>query len=186
MERDSDLTVLVTDIAWPSTEIEADVLSRVGAEVVLAESGEEAELLRLVCDADAILTCWAAVSSAMIRAGARLQVVGRFGIGVDNIAVTEATRLGIPVTYVPDYCLDEVSEHVLALILSLARRVHEYDKRIRAGIWETRTSAPLHRIRGSTLGIVGLGQIGRTLARKAIALGMRVPRTTPMSTSRRS
>ena len=171
--------VLVTDTAWPSIQVEAEVLACVGADVTLAETEEEAVLLSLVGDADAILTCWAAVPATMIRAGTRLQVVGRFGIGVDNIAVEEATRRGIPVTNVPAYCLDEVSEHVLALIFAFGRRIHEYDRRVRSGVWETRASAPLHRIRGSTLGIVGFGRIGRTLARKAVALGMRVVASDP-------
>lgn len=168
------LQVLVTDIAWSSTEPEAAVLSGVGAHLILAETGKETELLDLVPHADAILTCWAQVPASVIRAGERLQVVGRYGIGVDNIAVDEATRLGIPVTNVPAYCLDEVSEHAMALILALGRQVYQYDRGVRAGAWDTKGSTPLHRIRGSTLGIVGFGRIGRTLARKARAFGMRV------------
>ncbi len=166
--------VLVTDIAWPSTEPEAAVLARVGAVLVVADTGKESELLEFVRDADAILTCWATVSAAVIGAGTRLQVIGRYGIGVDNIAVAEATRLCIPVTNVPAYCLDEVSEHVMALLLALGRQVCQYDRRVREGNWDVRESAPLHRIRGCTLGIIGFGRIGGAVATKACAIGMRI------------
>ena len=116
-----DRVVLVTDHTWPSLEPEEAVLQRVGARLVVAETGEEGELLALVPEADAILTCFARVSEEVVRAGGRLQVIGRYGIGVDNIAVAEATKLGIPVTNVPAYCLDEVAEHTVGMLLALAR-----------------------------------------------------------------
>jgi D-3-phosphoglycerate dehydrogenase / 2-oxoglutarate reductase len=169
-----DRVVLVTDHTWPSVEPEADVLRRVGARLVVAETGEESELLALVPRADAILTCFAHVSERVVRAGERLQVVGRYGIGVDNIAVDEATRLGIPVTNVPAYCVDEVAEHALALLLAFARGLHVYDRAIRDGDWELARGAPLHRVAGRTLAIVGFGKIGQTLARKAAGLGLRL------------
>lgn len=172
-------TVLVTDYTWDSTEREAAVLGQVGASLVVAETGEERELLELVPSADAILTCFAQVTPAVVRAGERLKVIGRYGIGVDNIAVDDATRRGIPVTNVPAYCLDEVAEHVLALILCMARGLHLYDRAVRRGNWELATGRPIPRIAGSTLGIVGFGKIGRTLAAKAGGLGLRVMAHSP-------
>lgn len=166
--------ILVTDIAWPSIEPEAEVLARVGGELVLAESGSEEELLRLAPAADAILTCWAQVPASVVRAGDKLQVISRYGIGVDNIAVEEATRRGIPVTNVPAYCLDEVSDHVLALLLACARKICHFNSRVHSGDWEISSGKPLFRIRGQTLGIIGFGKIGRTLASKAMAFGLRV------------
>lgn len=178
-----DKIVLVTDITWPSTAPEAKVLEAVGARLLLAQTGSEEELLALVPQADAILTCFKKVSAAVIRAGPKLQVVGRYGIGVDNIAVDEATRLGIPVTNVPAYCLDEVAEHVMALILACARQVVRYNAAVHAGTWSLKTGMPLFRVRGRALGIVGFGKIGRALAEKAQAFGMRVlahaPRANP-------
>src|SRR5207302_10110767 len=129
-------------------EPEAAVLALVGARIVEARTGEEDELLQLVVDADAILTCFAKVTADVIRAGTRLQVVGRYGIGVDNIAVEEATRLGIPVTNVPAYCLDEVAEHALALLFALARKVCAYNEAVRRGDWALSTGAPMFRISG--------------------------------------
>src|SRR5207302_3762259 len=129
-------------------EPEAAVLALVGARIVEARTGEEDELLQLVVDADAILTCFAKVTADVIRKGEKLQVVGRYGIGVDNIAVEEATRLGIPVTNVPAYCVDEVAEHVLAFMFGLARKVYLYTCAVREGKWELGTGRPIHRVRG--------------------------------------
>ena len=166
--------VLVTDYTWPSTAPEAEVLARVGARLLLAESGSEEELLRLVPGADAILTCFKQVPASVVRAGEKLQVIGRYGIGIDNIAVEEATRLGIPVTNVPAYCLDEVAEHALALLLAGARSIVRYDRALQADDWSLRTGMPVYRVAGRTLAIIGFGKIGRTLARKAAALDLQL------------
>jgi D-3-phosphoglycerate dehydrogenase len=166
--------ILVTDYTWASTAPEAEVLARADADLVVAETGAEDELLRLVPDADAILTCFQKVSADVVRAGTKLQVIGRYGIGVDNIAVDEATRLGIPVTNVPAYCLDEVAEHTLAFILAFARGLHVYNEAVREGDWSLARGAPLHRVCGRTLGIVGFGKIGRAVVGKASGLGLTV------------
>jgi D-3-phosphoglycerate dehydrogenase / 2-oxoglutarate reductase len=166
--------VLVTDYTWPSTEPEANVLAEVGAKLLIAQTGSEEELLALVSEAEGILTCFKKVSAEVIRAGKKLQVVGRYGIGVDNIAVDEATRLGIPVTNVPAYCLDEVAEHVLALLLASARKVSAFNTAVHGGNWSLRTGTPIYRVRGRTLGIIGFGKIGQTLAEKARGLGLRI------------
>ena len=171
--------VLVTDYPWETTAVEASVLSEAGAELVVAETGSEAELLSLVADVDAILVCFAKVPGSVIRAGKSLQVVGRFGIGLDNIDVAEATRLGIPVTHVPAYCLDEVSDHAMALLLACARKVCAYHVAVRQGDWSLQTGVPMHRLRGRTLGILGLGKIGQTLVAKAKAFGLRVIASDP-------
>lgn len=167
-------TVLVTDYTWDSTAIEQGILAEVGADLLVAESGTEEELVSLAPRADGILTCFAHVTPRVIAAAPGLQVIGRYGIGTDNIAVEEATRRGIPVTNVPAYCVDEVAEHVLALLLCLVRGIHRYDRAIRAGDWSLSTGQPTRRVAGTTLGIVGMGRIGQALARRAQGLGMAV------------
>jgi D-3-phosphoglycerate dehydrogenase / 2-oxoglutarate reductase len=166
--------VLVTDISWPDTAIEDEVLAAVNASTVLAETGEEDELIELVRDADAILTCFAHVSPAVVAAGERLRVIGRYGVGTDNIAVVEATRRGIPVTNVPVYCTDEVAEHVLAMLLAHVRGLIPYDRAVRRGDWTLATGLPTRRLAGCTLGVIGFGAIGQTLARKARGLELDV------------
>ena len=140
----------------------------------MAQTGDEDELLSLVGDVDAVLVCFAKVPGSVIRAGRRLQVVGRYGIGVDNIDVAEATHQGILVTHVPAYCLDEVSDHAMALLLACARKTCAYHAAMEENNWSLQTGAPMYRLRGRTLGILGFGKIGQTLAPKAQAFGLRV------------
>ena len=125
--------VLITDRAWPDCSIERDVLKSVGAEVVEAPRTDEQTLISLARDADAIGTNWAPVTANVIRAATRCKTVARFGIGLDNISVPTATGLGIPVTNVPDYCVSEVSDHALALLLAAARNVAFFHTRTKAG-----------------------------------------------------
>ena len=166
--------VLVTDYTWANTDVEAAVLAEVGAELVHAQAGEEDELIDLVHDCEGILTCFKQVTPAVVRAGEQLRVIGRYGIGTDNIAVDVATERGIVVANVPEYCADEVAEHALALMFSLVRGVPRYDRAVRAGDWSLATGLPTRRIAGTTLGIVGHGPIGRALEARARGLGMEV------------
>ena len=167
--------VLVTDYVWPSVEPERAVLARAGVELVVAPDGSEETLASLARDVDGILTCFAQVTDKVVRAAERCVVIGRYGVGVDNIAVDTATELGIAVTYVPDYCVDEVSDHVMALLLTWNRRIALFDSSVRTMGWG---SVPLTmrmmRLRGKKLGIIGFGRIGRAVCPKALAFGFEV------------
>ena len=172
-------TVLVTDYAWPSLAIEQEILGAAGARVVAATTGAEDELVRLAPEADIILTCWQQVTAAVLDAAPRCRAVGRYGIGLDNIAVDHATALGMLVTNVPDFCLEEVSDHALALLLACARRIVLFARATQSGVWNLAAGQPIPRLRGQTLGLIGYGGIARTLAPKAQALGLRVLAYTP-------
>jgi D-3-phosphoglycerate dehydrogenase / 2-oxoglutarate reductase len=171
--------VLVTDYAWPSLEIERRVLSKLDAELLVARSGDEAELVSLAPSADAILTNWKKVPIAALDASPRCLVVSRYGVGVDNIPVDHATELGILVTNVPDFCLEEVSDHAMALLLACARRVTLFDRSTHKGHWDLTMARGLPRLRDQTLGLIGFGNIARRLAPKALGFGMRVLAYTP-------
>ena len=175
----SKFKVLLTDYAWPDVEIERAILARADAELAVASATDEATLMREVADADAVMTNWASVTAAIIQAAPRCRIIARLGIGLDNIDVAEATRRGMAVTNVPDYCLIEVAEHALALLLALARKVAFYHLQTKSGRYELGAGPRLSRIEGQTLGIVGLGHIGRRLASKALALGLRVVAADP-------
>ena len=166
--------VLVTDYAWPSLEIERRILSAAGAELIVAETGDEAELVRLAPPVDAILTNWKQVTAAVLDAAPHCRIVSRYGVGVDNIAVAHATELGIPVTNVPDYCFEEVSDHAMALLLACARRVVSFANATRHGHWDVKSGRPIYRVRGQTLGLVGFGRNGRALAGKALGFGLKM------------
>ncbi len=166
--------VLVTDYAWPSLEIERDGLGKIGAELVVSPTGQEEELQALAPQADAILTNWKLVSGKTLAKASKCVIVSRYGVGVDNIDVEAATTHGIVVTNVPDYCMDEVSTEAIALLLCGARRIMVYDRLVRAGGWDMRAGIPFPRLWGLTLGIIGFGRIGRVVAPKAQAFGLRV------------
>ena len=168
------MNVLITDYAWDDLLPEQEILANAEAGLIVAETGEEDELIELAPDADGILTCWKPVTERVLDAAPRCLSVGRYGIGLDNIAVAHATRLGIVVTNVPTFCLEEVSDHAMALLLTCARKVSFYDRNIKAGVYDLQKGERMHRLRGRTLGIVGLGRIGRTLVPKALGFGMRV------------
>ena len=176
-------TVLVTDYAWPTLDTEREILQTINADLLVAETGDEAELLRLAPQADAILTNWQQVTAVVLQAAPRCRVVSRYGVGVDNIAVDEATQRGIVVTNVPDYCMEETSDHALALLLACARRLWPLIKATKSGDWDLQSDQPYFRLRGRTLGLVGYGRIAQALVPKAQAFGLRVVAYTPRLTA---
>ena len=168
------MKVLLTDYAWPDVDIERGILAAAGVELIVAQQQDEDSLAALAADVDAIMTCWARVTERVMAASGRCRIVARMGIGLDNIDVGYCTRAGIPVTNVPDYCLQEVAEHTLALLLSLARKTAFYHHASKQGRYELQAGPPLRRLAGQTLGIVGLGAIGGRVAELSLALGLRV------------
>ena len=169
------LRFLITDYAWPSLDEERRVLDPVGGELVVAETGDEDELVSLAGDVDAILTCWKLVTPAVLDAAVpRCRVVSRYGVGTDNIAVDHATALGMAVTRVPDYCVEEVADHTMALLLASARRVAQFDRAVRGGVWDNAGSGFIPRLRGQTLALIGFGQIGQAVGERAAAFGLDV------------
>ena len=172
---------LITDYVWPDIEIEREVLRAAGVEPQAAPDASEETLARLAADADLILFCFAKVTGNVLRAATKCIAACRFGIGVDNIDIPAATAAGIVVTNVPDYCMDEVGDHALGMILALNRRFGPHDRAVKAGGWSGVTlDRPMHRTRGATLGIVGLGRIGRSIAAKARGFGMRLVACDPL------
>lgn len=169
--------VLLTDYAWPDLNIERQALAAIDAELIVAEQTDAESLARLAADANAIMTNWAKVPAAVINAASQCKIVSRLGIGLDNIDVKAASARGMLVTNIPDYCLIEVAEHALALTLALARKVGFYHQATKQGRYELQAGPKLRRIEGQTLGIVGLGNIGRVLARKAQGIGLNVVAT---------
>ncbi|MBX3015338.1 MAG: C-terminal binding protein [Caldilineaceae bacterium] len=175
----SRFTVLVTDYAWPTLAIEQAIFDQVGATLLVAQSGDEAELVRLAPQADAILTCWKQVTPAVVDAAIRCRHISRYGVGLDNIAVARATEQGIVVTNVPDFCVEEVSDHAMALLLACARGIVGFAQTTQAGRWDNKGQGVLPRLRGQTLGLVGFGNSARALLPKAHGFGLRVIAYTP-------
>ncbi len=170
-------TVLLTDYAWLDNTIEAELIEAAGFRLVAgpakAASAELIAALATEHQPAAIMTNWAPVSAAAIAASPPLRVVARLGVGLDNIAVDEATRRGIWVTNVPDYCVEEVSDHAVGMLLTWARGIAQYDREVKAGRWEP-AGARLRRVRDLTCGIIGFGRTGRRTAEKLRGFGVRL------------
>jgi len=166
--------VLLTDHPWQGVEVEAGICADAGLELVEAPPGADLDqLMALGADVEGIITCWSRVPGQLIRASPRLKVVSRLGVGVDNIDLDAAAERGVTVTRVPDYCVEEVSDHVVALVFSWARGVTYFDRAVRDGRWEP-GALPLRRVRDLVVGVWGSGLIGSRTAEKFSALGCAV------------
>ena len=166
--------VAVTDYVFPSLEPERAVLASLDVELRPQQCRSEEEIIALAQDADAVLNCYAKITARVIEALKRCRIIARYGIGVDNVDLAAATRAGILVTNVPDYCIDEVSDHALALLLALARHIAAADAAVKTGAWDVVAHAGIRRLRGQALGLVGFGKIAKALALKVQPLGMKV------------
>ena len=166
--------IAVTDSPFPSLDPAKAALARVDPELRIAKSASAEDILAAARDADAILVTYAKLPGELLRQLTRCKAIGRFGLGVDNIDIPAAAALGISVTYVPDYCMQEVSDHAMALLLATARKVPLSNKLVQSGRWEVPPIVPIHRLSGRVLGLVGFGNIPRALAPKARAFGLRV------------
>lgn len=169
------LTVIaVSDSPFPSLDPAKAALARLDPEFRMAKSPSVDDILAVARDADAVLVTYAKLPGELLRQLKRCKAIGRFGLGVDNIDLQAAKQLGIAVNYVPDYCLREVSDHAMALLLALARKITFSNKLVQSGRWEVPPIVPLRRLEGRVLGLVGFGNIPRTLAPKAQAFGLKV------------
>src|ERR1700730_14833408 len=164
----------ITDSVCPSLAPDKKALARLDPEYRMAKSSSADDILAVARDADAILVTYAKLSGELLRQLTRCKAIGRFGLGVDNIDLPAAKELGIAVNYVPDYCLREVSDHAMALLLALARKVTLSNKLVQSGRWEVPPITPLRRLEGQVLGLIGFGNIPRALAPKAKAFGLKV------------
>ncbi|MSR84404.1 MAG: C-terminal binding protein [Candidatus Latescibacteria bacterium] len=179
--------VLVTDYQWPDLEIERHILGEIGTELVVAPDGQEETLAHLAQGCEGILTCWAKTTARVIAAALPdLKVIVRYGIGLDNIDVDFATQSHVPVLNVPTYCVVDVAEHTLGFILALSRKIAFFDRRVRQGTWNIQEALPLRRLVGKRLGLIGLGNIGKEVAKRAQAFGLEVCAYTPRLTPERA
>jgi D-3-phosphoglycerate dehydrogenase / 2-oxoglutarate reductase len=166
--------IAVTDSVFPSLDPALKVLARVDPEMRMSKSTGADDILAVARDADAILVTYAKLPADLLQQLTRCKAIGRFGLGVDNIDVLAAAARGIVVTYVPDYCMQEVSDHAMALLLALARKVPFSNTLVQGGRWEMPAVAPLRRLEGQVLGLIGFGNIPRAVAPKAKAFGLKV------------
>src|SRR4030066_1484765 len=152
--------VVITDCDHGSIEEEKEEFRQMGAELILAQVQGEKDLIRVCKDADGLLNQYALLTRKVLESLPKCKVVARYGVGVDSVDLKAATDLGIIGANVPDYCIDEVSDHAIALILSLMRKTAFFNAKVKFGQWDFHSGIPIHRIRGKTLGLIGSGKIG--------------------------
>ncbi len=169
----SKIKIAITDTVFPDWKPAEEALSALDVELIRAEKPEHDEILAVASDADAVFVTYAQITADVIAGLKNCKVIGRFGIGTDNIAIDAATDAGIVVTYAPVYCLDEVSDHAMALLLSLARKIPFSTSMVSSGRWEMPAVVPIRRFKGRTLGLVGIGNIAQAIVGKAQAFGIK-------------
>lgn len=166
--------VVITDFDYGDNDIEKAIIEAAGGRVVGLQAKSEEELFEHAEDCFAMINQYARVGAATIARMKTCKVIARYGVGVDIVDVNAATERGIMVTNVQDYCTDEVADHAISLWLTLARKLSDYNAATHKGIWKWQSARPVYRLRGRTLGIVSLGKIGRAIAERAKAFGVRI------------
>jgi len=168
------MKIVITDHRFPNIDQETRAVNDVGWNLVVGQAATEDELVTLCQDADGVLAGRARINKRVIAEMKRCRIVVRYGIGVETIDVAAALARGIMVANVPDYCIDEVSDHALALLLLMSRQIIAAMALAGKQPWSIAKMPPLHRLRGQVCGLFGFGRIGSLLARKIQPLGMRV------------
>jgi D-3-phosphoglycerate dehydrogenase len=166
--------VKITDCDHPSVEIEYKTLTQENYEVVLEQCKSEEDIIRRCKDAYGLINQYAPITRNVLAELKNCKVIARYGVGVDNIDLDAATEFGVQICNVPDYGVEEVSDHALALILNLVRKVNLLSNDVKKGNWDFQISRPIPRLNQLTLGVVGVGRIGSAVARKAQGLGWNV------------
>ena len=174
--------VVITDYVWESLDVEKETLGEL-ADLVPLRTKKPEEFLDAAKDCDALLNTYAGpITADVMSKMPKCRIIARYGIGVDTIDLDAATKAGIIVTNNPSYCIEEVAEHTMALLLACARKIPFYDRMVRSGRWEVPPGKPIYRLAGRTLGLVGFGNIARAVAVRAAAFGMRVLYADPFVT----
>lgn len=170
----SSYQVVITDCDHGSIEEEKKEFERLGVELILAQIKEEEEVIRVCKNADGLINQYTLLTRGVLENLPKCKVISRYGVGVDSIDLQAATDLGIIVANVPDYCVEEVANHTIALILTLSRKTAFFDRKVKSNQWDFRLGIPIYRMKGRTLGLIGCGRIGMEVAKKMTSFGVKV------------
>jgi len=166
--------IVITDYDYGDVSIETEILEAAGGQVIALQVKTEKDLAEVARDCFGMMNQYARIGAETIARMQNCRVIARYGVGVDIVDVEAASKKGILVTNVRDYCTEEVADHAIALWLTLARKLPAYDKATRAGEWRWQSGAPINRIRGRSMGIVSFGKIGQAIADRAQAFGVKL------------
>ena len=168
------MKVIITDCDHDNITIEENIIKKAGMEFQLCKAKTEDEVIRDCQDADALIVQYAKITEKVMEHCPRLRFVVRYGVGVDTIDLDAATRRGIQIGNVPDYGMNEVADHAIALSLTMLRKIDRMNRYTKTREWNYRSSIPIHRFSALTVGVIGLGRIGRNFAKKMHALDFQV------------
>ncbi|WP_020612076.1 C-terminal binding protein [Sediminispirochaeta bajacaliforniensis] len=163
--------VAQVDYDYPDTRIEREIIEAAGGELKSAHLRDEQELIDFAADADAVIVQYAPITRNVLEHLPSCKIVSRYGIGIDNVDVVAAQELGIYVAHNPEYCIDEVSDHALAMIMTLQRQIASGTDLVKQGMWDFTKLTPIKASSQTTIGIIGFGHIGRRIAQKLQAVG---------------
>jgi D-3-phosphoglycerate dehydrogenase len=166
--------VVITDCDHGFITQEENEFKRIGAELVLAQVKEEDDLIRVCQEADGLINQYALLTRRVLENLPKCKVISRYGVGLDPVDIKAATDLGIIVANVPDYCVNEVADQTVSMLLALIRKTVFFDQKVKSGQWDFRQGRPIHHIRGKTLGLVGCGRIGLEVAKRIFSFGVSV------------
>lgn len=166
--------IVVTDSEFPDLAPEIEVMARAGFTLTPHQAKTEDELIAACADADGLLNQYAQLTPRVIASLDKCRVISRYGIGLNTIDVAAATARCICIGNVPDGSLEEVSDHAIALLLSLARGVTKFNDAVKKGVWDYTLVKPLYRVRGRTLGLISFGNIAQRVAAKMAGFGVTI------------
>jgi len=166
--------VYVTDYEYATLEPEKRELNKIGAIMIPKQCKTEEDVIRECKDASGLIDQYAPITRKVMESLPDLKVVGRYGVGVNTIDVDAATELGIQVLNVPDYCMDEVSNQAISLMLACHRKLNILNSQVHHNGWDYKIAKPIHRLQGQTLGLLGFGRIPKMVAQKAKAFGLNI------------
>ncbi|WNJ18445.1 C-terminal binding protein [Pontibacter sp. G13] len=165
------MKVAITDCTFPHFQEEQIMCERAGHELEIHQCQAPEEVIRLCADADALLNQYVILNEQVLSSLTRCRIIVRYGIGVDNIDLAAAARLGITVCNVPDYGIGEVADHASALILSLVRQLPYFDREVRLGNWPAKSPLQVQSCSDMTFVAIGFGRIGRATLKRMQAFG---------------
>ena len=158
------MKVLITDYDFPDIELEKTLFKAAGVEVMTGQCKTTSEVIAAAKGCDGLLVQYAPINQEVFEACPEIRIVSRFGAGFDTINVHDAKQHGVWVANSPDYGVGEVATHALAMTLGLLRHITAYDRDVKAGHWHFSTAGTIRRVSELTLGILGLGRIGKRMA----------------------
>lgn len=168
------MKVVITDYEYENIDQERRIFAQAGIELADYHCKTDEELIAATRDADAVITQYCYIGKNIIDKMEHCKVISRYGIGVNNIDIDAATEKGIYVCNVPDYGIDEVSNHAIAMLLSLAKKLPIISKALRGGEWGYAGAVPLFRLSEATVGLVGFGRIPKMIAKKLRAFEVKL------------